>query len=584
MNTSNTPGKQVIYVDVDDEITTIIDKMNASDAKVIALVLPKRASVFQSVVNMKLMKRRAEAAKKNLVLITSESSLMPLAGMAGLHVAPTLQSRPEVPPASPDHLDDEDEEETASMASEDFDRDQNSATAVGALAGAAATTPSVAKTGVADPAEDVVMFDNTAKDKKPAPDAGSGTSKAVKPVKDKKLAVPNFLRFRKRFLLGGLLLVLLIIGWYVAYFVLPSAVVTIKTNTSDIDAKLAMTLDTSASQVDTSKLIVPAQTKQEQKSNTQQTPATGQENKGEKATGTVNMTANVCGTPSTPPDVPAGTGVSSNGMTFITQKSASLSFDGIGNGCIRFKSSPVTITAQKGGANYNLTAANFTVAGRSDVAASGTTAGGTDNNVKVVQQSDIDAAIQKLSATQDQTAMKRQLQGRLEDDNLYALPSTYSTDTPNVTTSSKVGEEAENVTVTQAVTYTMFGVKKADMDNVIQANIKDKVDASKQSILDNGLSKARFSVEVPGPGPQLKVITSLTAIAGPKIDTEKLKTDIVGLKSGQVKDHIKANPGVQEVTVKYSPFWVAKAPKASKITVQFEKSAAAAGDKGTAGQ
>ena len=45
-------AKQVIYVDVDDEITAIIDKMNSADAKVVALVLPKRASVFQSVVNM----------------------------------------------------------------------------------------------------------------------------------------------------------------------------------------------------------------------------------------------------------------------------------------------------------------------------------------------------------------------------------------------------------------------------------------------------------------------------------------------------------------------------------------------------
>ena len=62
-----------------------------------ALVLPKRATVFQSVVNMKLLKRAADGEKKNAVLITSEAALLPLAGIAGLHVAKTLNSKPAIP-------------------------------------------------------------------------------------------------------------------------------------------------------------------------------------------------------------------------------------------------------------------------------------------------------------------------------------------------------------------------------------------------------------------------------------------------------------------------------------------------------
>ena len=42
-------SKDVIYIDIDDEITSIIDKVRASDGKILALVLPKRASVFQEV-------------------------------------------------------------------------------------------------------------------------------------------------------------------------------------------------------------------------------------------------------------------------------------------------------------------------------------------------------------------------------------------------------------------------------------------------------------------------------------------------------------------------------------------------------
>src|ERR1035438_6749581 len=98
-------NKDTIYIDVEDEITNIIDKLQSSKGKVVALVLPKRATVFQSIVNMKLLKRAADAQKKNAVLITSEAGLLPLAGMAGIHVAKTLNSKPEIPLA-PNALDD----------------------------------------------------------------------------------------------------------------------------------------------------------------------------------------------------------------------------------------------------------------------------------------------------------------------------------------------------------------------------------------------------------------------------------------------------------------------------------------------
>src|SRR4051794_19842462 len=86
------PGKDVIYLDVDDEITAIIDKVELAKQKIVALVLPKRATMLQSIVNMRLLKRSAAAAGKSVVLITSEHALMPLAGAAGIHVAKNLQS------------------------------------------------------------------------------------------------------------------------------------------------------------------------------------------------------------------------------------------------------------------------------------------------------------------------------------------------------------------------------------------------------------------------------------------------------------------------------------------------------------
>lgn len=127
----STQAKETIYVDVDDEITALIDKVTSSKAKIVALVLPKRATVMQSIVNMKLLKHRSDEAGKKVVLITSEAALMPLAGLADMYVAQTPTSRPEIPKA-PNAVDDvmESIEEPADAMSTDEEFDSKAAAAV----------------------------------------------------------------------------------------------------------------------------------------------------------------------------------------------------------------------------------------------------------------------------------------------------------------------------------------------------------------------------------------------------------------------------------------------------------------------
>lgn len=580
-------AKQVVYVDVDDEITTIIDKMNNADAKVIALVLPKRAAVFQSIVNMKLLKRRAEQANKHLVLITSEAGLMPLAGMAGVYVASTLQSKPEVPtaPAGDDLPEDADDEPVTmgSGSGDDFDAARNATTPVGALAGT-----SSGAAGINDLPDDIQELDKAAPagkaNGKPSPEmaamAAGGAAAASSAPKDKKLQVPNFFRFRKRLVFIGLGLVALIGLWYVAWFVMPTAAVTIKTRTSDIDANLDIVLDTDATTVDTEELSVPAKIQQQQKNNTQQSPATGTENRGERATGSVTLSLADCSQDSV--SIPAGTGLSSGGMTFITQSSATLSSAEIGGKCRNadfpnVSSDEVTVIAQKGGAGYNIGAASFSGAPAGVTAASSAAmTGGTDNIIKIVQQSDIDAAKAKMANNAEKDTVKSQLQKSLEENGLYAIQPTFHVAGSDVTTSVKVGDEAEAVTVSQTITYTMYGTKKADLRKLIEAEAEDKIDKAKQGIIDDGIGKAKFTVPEPGAPPQLKLTMAVTAVAGPQLDVEQVKQGMVGKKSGVVKDAIKTNPGVDDVEVKYSPFWVTKAPKPEKITVVFEKTGEAA--------
>lgn len=565
--------KDTIYIDIDDEITGIIDKLKASEGKIVALVLPKRAAVFQSIVNMKLLKRAADSAKKNAVLITSEAGLLPLAGVAGVHVAKTLTSKPEIP-AAPQGIDDAEEtvQEDSGEANTPLDPNQP----IGKLASPAAASGEV---------ETLVLDDENLP---PEADANTPTgSKSFEPPtkpKNKKLKIPNFERFRLFLVLGVLILLLVIGGFVFASVSLPKATISIKTDATSIDANLNLNLSPAAKTIDPSTGTLPSKLDQQQKTYTQQAATSGQKNNGNKASGAITMTAqescdqfvNNSGSP--PADVPAGTGVSSNGQTYITQVNTTFSGNpgkpsGKGSSCVVPFSAAgdTTIIAQTGGASYN-GATTFSVAGRKDVqaAVSSTIAGGTDSIVQSVNQNDITAAKNKIAAAGD-AEMKQALTGELQKDGYYPIAVTYVAGTPAVTNSANVGDIATSVTVTETITYTMFGVYKSDLQTLLDNNIKSQIDTSKQAILDDGLNNANIAVNnVSASGAQLTLSTKGTV--GPDLKIATIKQQAAGQRVGAVKSQLQTNPDVTSVDVKLSPFWISTIPKKTdRITVTIAK-------------
>lgn len=566
-------GKETLYVDVDDEITAIIDKVSSTKANVVALVLPKRCPVLQSVVNMKLLKRTAEKAEKHLVLVTSEAGLLPLAGAVGLYVAATPTSKPGVPDA-PAKVDDgpEDIDEPLSIVDSnapegDFDAKAVAGKSIGELAASASVDT--------DDVGGAIDMDDA------AGSAGKSAKKSPKPKKDKKLKVPNFDGFRKRLALGALVLILLVAAWVFAFTVLPHAAVTIGTDSSTISTNLTLSLDTTANKLDSTNDIVPAVSQSQQKTATQSVPATGQQNNGQKASGQVTLTLKDCN--SSTVTIPTGSGLSSGGLTYITQGQVTLSSVTVGGHCNpsafqNLYSGTVSVVALKGGANYNVSngaafAVPSSIAGASDVtgAASGDIAGGTDDITTVIQQSDIDTATNKITSG-DTTSIKQQLQSNLEAKGLQPVPATFLAGTSQVTTSAQAGVAASNVTVTAVTTYTMLGVKKADLQTLVDNNVNGQLDKGKQVILDDGVANAQFAEASPGTSTSATIAMSAKSQAGPQLSVAKLKAQLAGMKSGDVQNYIKQTPGVTSVQVHFSPFWVGTVPKSSsKVQITIVK-------------
>lgn len=540
--------KETIYVDIDDEITAIIDKLKSSDKKIVALVLPKRASVLQSIVNMKLLKRTADDEKKNMVLITSEAGLLPLAGAVGVHVAKTLQSKPVIP-AAPKTASDKPVSVTGDEI-EDVALDEHKS--VGELADE----------------EETIEVDN---DDKPEA-AAAGAAKAA--GKKKKIKIPNFDKFRLKVVLGVFALLALIGLWFFAMHVAPKARVTIKTDSNTLDSELKLTVSPTATEASEDGVVVPGTLKEISKIDTETVATTGQVDKGEKAKGTVTLTN--CSKADETLTVPAGTGVSTNNLTFITDEAATIppsNFTGTGS-CKSDSSKVVSVTAQNGGDKYNISGdRTFTVAGFSSVTGTDSSAmtGGTSNIVKTVTQKDIDEARQKIQDRSD--AARDELLEGMDKDNLIGIRESFAAKgEPIVTSKPNVNDESANVSVTVSTTYTLLGVSKDALKELVTKSVDGKYDKTKQVILDDGLDEARIILDEKKPNGDAAITIRTLVLAGPQLDEDAIKNEIAGKKKNQALTAIQSRPGIKEAQISYSPFWVSSTPKnTSKITVVFEQ-------------
>lgn len=541
--------KSTIYIDADDEITAIIEKVRAANSNIVALVPPKRAPALQSIVNLKLLQRAARTAKKNLVLVTTEPALLPLAGTVGMMVAKTASSKPEVPEA-PKVTDKPDELESEVVESGE-DPVLDTAAPIGKLAGD-------------DPA-DVETIEVGDTPVKPADVSKKSAKKANKP--NKALKVPNFNSFRNRMLLAGGGLVLLIIIFIFANVVLPSAKIVIKTDSSSVTTNLNVTASTTATAVDTDKLIVPMINQELKKTDSEKAPATGQRDDGTKAEGSVTFSIGCSDVDDTPPTVPAGTVISSNGLSFVTQTSTSLSTPAF-NPC-RFTGN-ADVVAQENGDKFNLSARSYTVS-VSNVSAYGSNmSGGTSKIVKIVSQGDIDGAKQKV-LDRIKPEAEKELKTKFEDQGAVAISESLKAGDPTVTSSPNANAEGTEVNVSITVTYNQAGVKQDDLKQIIEADVKRQIDTSKQQMQDAGLDKAVFRVTSATPT-ETRFQLQTVATAGPQLDTEGIKKEIAGKKKGETTAIILGRPGIKDVDVNYSPFWVYSTPKNTKhIRIEFEK-------------
>ena len=535
-------NKDVIYIDVEDDITNIVSKIKDSKARIVALVPPKRVGILQSAVNMRLLNRAAENAEKRIVLITSDQALSGLAAAARIPVAKTLQSRPEIAEIPAIDVDDGD------------DVIDGSEIPVGELADKA--TPKARNK--ADDAIDAAIAEDEKPTKpvKPAKSAGKGKPK-----------VPDFNVFRKKLVLigGGIVLFVLFMVWAIWFAPHATVVITAKTTTSTVDKSVTLKQD---GKVDTANNTIKSLRQEQKKEISVDFTPTGKKKVGEKASGSMKLVRTSVS--SLTITIPAGTSFSSGDYTFVSTEPATLSGTLIGPGGVIQSSATVQVQATQVGSEYNLSSRSYSsnVSGFSAVGSSMN--GGSSREVTVVSAADVAKAKAKLDAQKDpslQSAVKA-----LFPSSSIVINESYQEARSNPTPSVAVDHEASGtVQLKTTVTASMQGIDRSDMKQFLEDTLKKEIGSKKnQKIYNDGSNEVKFA-QYSERNNAVQVRLTANAKIGPEIDEHKVKEQVKGRNYGDVQSSLESIEGVQDVDTKFSPFWVRTVPNNDKhISIEFK--------------
>lgn len=529
--------KKAIYIDIDDDITAVINKVEKATDSNVNVVIPKRSTVLQSIVNLKLVKKAAREAKKELALITDDAKINRMAAQLGLMTAPNLKAEPALPQIS------DVKAELPSDIVEDFDS---------AGPPAQAQPPSVV----------------SAKKVGHTATAAAAPSAATK----SKSKIPDFNRFKKRLLLGGLGVIGLALIIWLSIFALPKATVAVQGRTETQQVDFGFTVDRDASRPNIEQAVLPGSEKQLNKTFTSTFKASGKKDAGTKASGTLSV-KNCEDTDAR--SLSGGTRFeSSSGRIFLSDASITVpagTFSGGGSTCTS-SSVDIGVTALENGDNYNIGTTSYSTSALSgNFVITGTAmTGGSSKTVTVVTQADVDTAKDQLLQKERGPAQKELEESFGEND--YIIKQSFVENVTDIIPEPAVGGEGDSAKLTLKITYSETSVKQNELKELLSHELQKaaKKRNSNLGVVDDGLDNAQFTAgeKIAGSAQRFQVKT--TGLLGPDIDFAELKDRIARKRGGEAEEIIKSYPEVTGASVKLQPFWVRRVPRSpDKIIIEI---------------
>jgi len=508
---------KTIYLEIDEEVTSVIDKIRKTEFTDVVLVVPKDASISQSVVNLKLIKRKAEELNKNVSLVTQDKVARNLAGKIGLATAATAAEMPQVATAASAAVDTAGPlEETSEVI---FDKDP-----------VVHEPEELTVVEGEDVQEEVEMHEDV--DEKVA-------------EKTKSLA-PKF-PWKWAGLVGAIVVGALLVTGYVY---LPRAKATIYVAAEKKPVTLNFSGEKDA-KLDTEKVIIPTQIIEVTKEQSKKYPATGKKDAGTKASGVVRV-SNLSGSTITIATfVPKGR----TDLVYVANSPATIE-DG--------KIVDVPVTAQNAGEAYNgfsntdFAPAKGEIAGMSLRSNASGMSGGTTKQVSVVSQGDVNAAKDALAKEVGDTVTA---EFNSKSSELKVIDETKKSEIVSSSASPDVNGEATEFNMTVKVTTKALGFSMNDVASIITAEVNRQLGFTK-SIIDDGSKSAEIGVDSSDIATgKISGTIKTNAFVSSKLDENAIKVELVGLNDAKATNYLAGLDGVSSTKLEYWPTFIKSFPR-----------------------
>lgn len=542
---------EILYLESDSEITQVIEKIKNLPGDSVLLVLPKNAQLAQSIVNFRLIKKETEKVNKKIALVTADRNAQNIASQVDIEVYKSI-----------------DDERPISTNKKDLPQMDDSL----ALSGHKSIAQELQAAGVNvkryDESEETDLSDKPDEDKQIEKVELTDTDIEME-EDDNKKSPDKKPRMRIPWLpLSLVALVLVGVIWWLVY-IFPSASVFLSLESDPVTKVLAITVDNNIDKTDKEAGKIAGQKIEAQVTHQVSVEATGEKEVGTKAKGTIQI-RNRLGTPIT---IEAGSRFSSGGMVFVSTKAVSVpagqaSLNESGSVVVTPGTANTTVEAAEPGNDYNIPPSEFAIISLPESQQDKVTGlseanmtGGESHTVTVISKEDLTKAEDQIkSEVEDDLNSKIQEQA----EGMTILAGTVEIIIENPTTSSKVGDEAENFTMEAVAKGRTIGFLAGDYQETIFALAQKELPEGKELVaaqsdsIETTIEERKFSEGI------LALKATLRSEMVNRIDKEAISNQIAGLRVTEAENLLKSQDDFTSVRIELRPSYKAHLPKSPK--------------------
>jgi len=593
---------EILYLEPDEEITSVVDKLKGLEADSVGLVAPKGSSIVQSLVSLKLLQKQAKALGKEIAIVTSDEVGQNLAGRINLPVYADVRSKKPIEPieqkgpqdSGPIEITDEPAVETAALkeAKEELPAKDLKESVQKPVEEEYKDLPKSfevhryddkpepeqapdeqAESTLSKP-DDQAQDEPKTEERAEAPDTQEKKEETVdpkfvnRPLHEKKIdermdlesARPTIhekkqfepinikKKSKKKIVFAVIGVVLLLVAVVLADLAIAKLNISVAIPADPFTKEVTLTAETNHPNVDLESGVIGATQTDKEISQDGSFVATGQKETGDAAKGSLTI-QNELGT-----DVSLSSGASirsSGGVYFTLDAAVSVpkaTLDAGGNKVLG--KATANITAKSAGTSGNLAATtSYSVEGKSGLSLVGQTSGGTTKTVKVVTSSDVDAAKKNLVS---QATDKFKTDIKADADTVF-LEDAFTAETSSFTTSKNANDTADNFTANAKVRVVALTFSKKDFSAVAIKLAEKGLPEGKSLLVTDAdqvtptLDEAQLNVG------KLKLKGQLVSHIGPKIDLESMIAGFRLKPLKKIRSEIEAIPGASIKEAEISP-------------------------------